>query len=344
MHKRLSIWVWTIWLLAAGAHAQLAAGDKAAAEALFDRGLSLLREGKLEEACARLEQSQAIERGIGTMLYLAECHEKSGRTASAWALFREAASEAQAAGQVERAVAGRQRAERLEPQLSRLTVEVPEAHRVQGLEVSRNGVLVAKGVWGLPLPVDPGEQRIEARAPGYLSQTLVAQVDKGPTSTKATIPALVAAPVTVADNTPMQTAPVQTMPPATSDVDVGVAPKEPRGLPTQKLVGILVGSAGVVLLAVGTGFGIRAINKNDDAKGAGCEGKLCNGPQASRGVDLTDQALGAAKVANFGFIAGGALVAGGLLTYFLTPKSDKQTKVALSADPRGAALHVGGVF
>src|ERR1700712_2438459 len=127
MHTRPWIWVFAVCWLTGSAQAQVTASDKATAEALFDRGLALLREGKLEEACARLEQSNAVEHGIGTMLYLAECYEKSGRTASAWALFREASSEAQAAGQVERAVAGRQRAERIEPTLSRLTVEVPDA-------------------------------------------------------------------------------------------------------------------------------------------------------------------------------------------------------------------------
>src|SRR5262245_55428497 len=101
-----------IGLLSLRAEAQVTPAEKAAAEALFDRGLTLLREGKLQEACANLEQSQAIERGIGTMLYLAECYEKSGRTASAWALFREASSEARASRQTERAEAGRQRADR----------------------------------------------------------------------------------------------------------------------------------------------------------------------------------------------------------------------------------------
>ncbi|MFM2417004.1 MAG: hypothetical protein RL385_1727, partial [Pseudomonadota bacterium] len=83
------------WLGAvAGARAETNAADKAAAEALFDRGLQLLRDGKVSEACSALEESESIEPGIGTMLYLADCYERLGRTASAWALFREAASRA----------------------------------------------------------------------------------------------------------------------------------------------------------------------------------------------------------------------------------------------------------
>ena len=109
------------------ASAQGTAADKALAESLFDRGLTLMRQGQFAEACAQLEQSEAIERGIGTMLYLGECYEKLGRTASAWATFREAASAARAEGQTDRAKAGNTRADRLEPLLSKLSVNVAAA-------------------------------------------------------------------------------------------------------------------------------------------------------------------------------------------------------------------------
>ena len=65
------------------AWAQPSAADKATAEALFDAALDLMRKGRNEEACPRLEQSHRIDPGIGTLLYLAECYEKTGRTASA---------------------------------------------------------------------------------------------------------------------------------------------------------------------------------------------------------------------------------------------------------------------
>jgi len=343
MPMRLWLWVLTIWALCGAAQAQVTAGDKAAAEALFDRGLALLREGKLEEACHTLEQSQSIERGIGTMLYLAECYEKSGRTASAWALFREAASEAQAAGQTERAAAGRQRAERLEPALSRLTVEVPDGTRVPGLEVLRNGAPLAKGLWGVALPVDPGDQHLEARAPGHLTHAHTITVAKGQAAVKVVIPPLGAAPVSESAPvaSPMQTAPIQAMPAESRSSPLAPAPVDDSRGKKFKLIGIVVGSVGVALLAVGTGFGVRAIGKNNDAKDAGCGTKLC---PDSRGVDLSDDANKAATISNIGVFAGGALLAGGLLTYLLAPKGDEQTKVAFSADQRGAQLHVGGVF
>ncbi|MEY4515201.1 MAG: hypothetical protein RLZZ450_7323, partial [Pseudomonadota bacterium] len=232
----------------------------------------------------------------------------------------------------------RQRAERLEPSLSKLTIEVPEPSRVPGLEVARNGTVIHKGAWGMPLPVDPGEQRIVVQAPGYQPHTLVVAVEKGSTAAKVDIPPLLRAPLpAVSDAAPGQAVPGQ----AGSLPGVAVTTSEPERSPKLKLVGIIVGSAGVALLGVGSGFGIRAINKNNDAKDAGCRKKSC---PPGDGVDLTNQALTASKVANVGIIGGGALVVGGLLTYFLAPKAERQTKVAFSTDAHSLALHVGGAF
>src|SRR6185437_15434982 len=68
------------------------ASDKAAAEALFDAAKKLYADKKYAEACTRFDASEKLDRGIGTLLYLADCYEHVGRTASAWATFREAES------------------------------------------------------------------------------------------------------------------------------------------------------------------------------------------------------------------------------------------------------------
>ena len=51
--------------------AQSTSGDKAAAEALFDQGVSLLRGRRYKEACEKLETSQKIDPAVGTLLYSA---------------------------------------------------------------------------------------------------------------------------------------------------------------------------------------------------------------------------------------------------------------------------------
>ncbi|HEX7668163.1 MAG TPA: hypothetical protein VF395_01200, partial [Polyangiaceae bacterium] len=257
-------------LLSQVAAAQTPAADKAAAEGLFQQGIELMRVGKLTEACDRLEQSAAIERGIGTSLYLAECYEKAGRTASAWGLFREASSEAQARGEAERALAGKRRADKLEPQLSRLTVQVAAGATVPGLEVLRDGTPINSGVWNVAVPVDPGDHRLQARAPGYVEWNGVVKVDPGGANVTAPIPALTPAPAAVTGPSPTgwsagappptQPAAASSLPPSPHDSGTG------SSLGTQRTVGLVVGGAGLVALGVGTFFGIHAISKNDSAK------------------------------------------------------------------------------
>src|SRR5690349_11155528 len=99
------------------------ATDKAAAEALFQQGHTLLIANKLDEACPKLAESLRLDVGLGTMLYLAECYERSGKTASAWAQFREAQATA-AKDKDPREKVARDRADKLEPNLSKLSIVV----------------------------------------------------------------------------------------------------------------------------------------------------------------------------------------------------------------------------
>jgi tetratricopeptide (TPR) repeat protein len=317
------------------AHAQGNAADKAAAEALFDRGLALMREGKFQEACERLEQSQAIERGIGTMLYLAECYEKTGKTASAWALFREAASWAQAAGQNERADAGRSRAARLEKGLSRLTIQVAAVSRVAGLELKDNGAPVHPSVWGVSVPVDPGMHHIEAKAPGYRVWSGDVKVDDNGGSAEVGVPALEQLPESelaeAAASDKPSTAPAP-------------APVEERRLSKLQIAAIAIGGTGVVSLALGIGMGVRAVNKNDAAAELCTEGITQDARCGhEEGVDLSGQAVTAAHASTALYALGGALVAGGLLTFFLAPK-ERRVALAPRVDRASAGLQVGGVF
>ncbi|HEY3237410.1 MAG TPA: hypothetical protein VGJ84_22005 [Polyangiaceae bacterium] len=131
------------------------AGDKAAAEALFDEGRKLMQEGKLEPACRKFEASQRLDPAPGTLLNEADCWEKLGRTASAWVSFREAAALARNAGDTKRASAATQRAAALEPKLARLKITVPDAVRsTSGLTVKRDGEKVDAALWDSPIPVD----------------------------------------------------------------------------------------------------------------------------------------------------------------------------------------------
>ena len=66
--------------------AEPSARDRAAAEATFRQATALMDEERFAEACEKFAASQDLDPGLGTLLHLADCYDRAGRTASAWAL------------------------------------------------------------------------------------------------------------------------------------------------------------------------------------------------------------------------------------------------------------------
>src|SRR5262249_8946297 len=139
------------------------AEDRAAADALYDAAGKLMKAGSFAEACPKLEASQRLDPGIGTLIRLGYCyaHPSVGKTASAWAAFNEAEGMARKAGD-KRADDAAKQARLLEPKLSKLLLDVAQETRGAGIEVLRDGKPVDAAVWGTALPVDPGKHVIEA--------------------------------------------------------------------------------------------------------------------------------------------------------------------------------------
>jgi hypothetical protein len=331
------------------AHAEASAAQKAAAESLFDDALKAMKGGHFAEACPKLEESERIDPAIGTLLYLAECYEKSGRTASAWATFREAASAAQAQGETERTRVAAQRADRLQPSLSKLTLKVvPETAQLPSLRVMRDNVAVAKTLFGVALPVDPGKYHIVASADGYQSYESDIEVGANADSKSLEIPALVASatpPVGVAalpataNAANANTQPTTPVPPRNPEP----APSSGNGLRTAAYV---TGALGVVSLGVGTYFGVKAISKNSDAKDHCPGGNTCNDPQ---GESLTKDAQSAATVSNITIGVGAAFVVAGVVLYLTSaPKEKAETATRLEMHPLVgrdlAGIGFGGAF
>src|SRR5258706_4007829 len=68
-----------------------AAGKNAvAAQALYDEARQLVAAGKFEQACPKLKASYELDPGGGTLLNLADCYERQGKTAQAYATFKDA--------------------------------------------------------------------------------------------------------------------------------------------------------------------------------------------------------------------------------------------------------------
>jgi serine/threonine-protein kinase len=331
----------------ASAHAQASAAQKAAAESLFDDALKTMRSGRFAEACPKLEESERIDPAIGTLLYLGECYEKLGRTASAWATFREAASMAKTQGETERSRVASERADRLQPSLSKLTVKVaPETAQLGNLRVTRDNVPLASTLFDVAIPVDPGKYHIVAAADGYKSHEADVEIAANADSKTIEIPALVAAPtpplgaVAPAATTAVNPQSATTAPPRNPE------PPPASGGSGLRTAAYVTGALGIVSLGVGTYFGVKAISKNNDAKDHCPGGNTCNDPQ---GESLTNDAQKAATISNITIGVGAAFVVAGVVLYLTSaPKGKAESSARLEMHPLLgrdlAGVGLGGVF
>lgn len=316
-------------MLSSALHASAAGkswSSQPAAEALFNQGRELMAAGKFSEACSKFEASQQLDPGLGTMLNLADCYEKTGRTASAWAEYRDAIPLARAAGSKVRLDLATERAQALQERLSTLTIramsgEDDNAH----LEIRRDGVAVQPAELGAPIPVDPGEHVIEAVAPGKQPWSSKVQVNGDAAKVSVEIPKLLA---TGSQAQPVSTSPASAATTAASPPVVA----DSSGSGAQRRIGLIVGGAGVVGIGLGAFFGLQASSKWSDAKG-----KCTDYPYgcSADAADLRSSARSRGTASTIAFVAGGALLATGLVLYLTEPKATKES-VALGFGPGSA--------
>lgn len=342
MRRILAIAVLAASVAAPAAARAQSKDDIARADALFNAAKALTDSGQYADACAKFAESKRLAPGLGVTLYLADCYEHIGRTASAWTEFLAAEGLARQRND-KRAEVAHQHAQALEPKLDRLTITVAPTVPQAGLSILRDGVPVAREELGLAVPVDPGDHAVVVSAPGHAARTLNAHVgpesptatvridslDEGPVSAPAPAPAL-AAPATAPTELPA-TPPDQT--PASSG-DPGK---------TQRILSFAAMGAGVVGLGVGTVFGFLAKSKLDASNNGPCDStNHCT----SEGLDDRKSAESMATVSTIGFIAGGVLAAGGVVLFLTAPRAPTATGLKLSPAPLtgGAGALFSGSF
>lgn len=280
------------------------ASDPAAAQGLFDEGKELMARGLAEQACPKFAESQRLDPGIGTEFHLAECWQRIGRTASAWAMFREVESQARASGQVARERVAHDRAISIEPFVPKIVVAPRGVGQEPGLEIDRDGVPIDEPLWGTPLPIDPGPHVVHARAQGKVPWQTVVSVPPQGRVVVVDVPALAAEVPPAASATPPPLSPA----PPPRGVASMMAPRaaeapvlENRG-GFQRAVGWFFVGAGVVGLAAGAYFGVHWL---DDAQATAshCPGNACDAYGATRRDDARTQAQDAEATAGAGAAA-----------------------------------------
>jgi hypothetical protein len=301
------------------------ATDEATAAALFKQGRELMTAGKYADACPKLAESQRLDPGAGTLLNLATCYEKNGQIASAWTTYQDAATAAQQANEAGRVKAARAKVAELEAKLPTLVIVVPAATDRPDLEVKRDGTVVARPAWGTPIAVDPGPHTVDASAPGRAPWHGQATVDGPSAKVSIEVPPL-------AETAPAPAPPSATPPsPAPPPPAPAPAPSSPGS--TQRLLGVIVGGVGIVGVGVGSVFGLLAMSQNNSI-GGHCNGNVCD----STGVSTVNQARTDATVSTVGFVAGGALLAGGIVLYLTAPRGVPSTGLMVSPGSGGSSI------
>lgn len=326
-------------MLAAGvAEAQApTATATATAEALFAEGRKLASEGNYGAACPKFEAAEKVAPSPGTLLNLADCYEKTGRVASAWASFRDAVSLSRSAGRADLVGQAQRRAAALEGRLSKLTVTVTST--APSLEVFRDAVPVPKEAWATPVAVDPGEHVVEARAPGRKAARYVVVAPPEGQTTTLNVPELeveVAPPV---EPRLAATAPVVPVPSAPSGGHLDAPPPQAT---EQKTLALVTAGAGLVAVGVGAFFALSATAKRDDSLEE-CGGKrgfandnLCT----EAGKSLRDDALAAGNIATVFSLVGLLGLGAGSVLWFTAPRA----KDTLSLRVAPAGLFAAGRF
>jgi len=337
------------------------ANDPAAAEVLFQEGRKLMAEGQIGEGCEKLKDSFALDPMSGTLLNLADCYEKQGRTATAWARFQNAVSLAKNQGKPEQAAEANRRLKALEAQLSHLTILVSEP--VPGLEVRRDDVEVSPSTYGVHVPVDPGSVVVVASAAGYRTVKLNIEVGAHRDKKSLTIPKLeklengetpeAAGPSAVAEEEAAKEEPkpqVEPKKPPPAKLKPVVASEPPKA-PEPEVVSsginktpLIVGGLGLAIAATGGVFGYMATQSNHDANFM-CPTHLnCSAAALDKAKKRDNQAM----VANIGVGVGLAVVAASTVWLIVGGSSDDRESARIvlqpAVAPGSAGLWAAGHF
>ena len=314
------------------ARAEPTAQDEALATALFNDGKSLLTDGKVSEACRKLEESRRLDPLPGTILNLAACHEKEGLMASAFSEFREARALAVRDGRNDRVAVIDERLGAIEPRISQLVIVVgPEVDRAE-LRIMRNATLLGQETWGTRIPVDPGEHIIEASAPRKRTWRSVVTVGREGDVQTTVVAAL-------QDEAPPTAAIVPVLAPNAAAVEGPAA--DSTGLSTRRTLALASAGLGVLGLGLGSYFGVQAIQKHNDPA-ATCRTLPCS----STSVALSDEAKFAADAATVSFAVAVVALGGAALLWFGDKPSRSTARVRLSPAfrPGDARLELSSTF
>ena len=313
---RRVVWILAVCLSAATAHAD------PRAEAAFQRGREALQVGNYREACARFEESNAIDPQGNTQFNIALCSEELGKLGTALRIHRDLAKRDDHQWKAKAA----ELAAQLEPRAPRARISVAKRGKKRppkGVVVTVNG-LVAEDP--RDVPVDLGPNSIVVTAPGY-------ETFSGSLSATAEGRTFQLDERLVVD---------ASAPPITDPTE----PEEPApGRSIRKTLGIGTTIAGGLALIGGGIAGLASLDRWQQVD-ALCPDSRCPAPDFARAHEVRDEARSYGSLSTGLLIGGGALVAAGLFLWFTAPSDTDDGNVALSpsVSPSFSGLSLSGRF
>jgi hypothetical protein len=291
------------------------------AERLFREGQKLMEERRFGEACPKFEAAYRKDQQLGTLLNLAYCHKAQGAVWQSWLEFKEAEVKAIDLKRNDRRDFARQRMAELEKSLARVVIDPTD--KVELTEVLVEDRRVPEAEKGQIFAAEPGQRKLTFRAKGKKQVVQLIHIEKGDRPQRIAVPDMVdeEEPVVVA---PAEVARETITTPVTREV---TSPDRSRGT-VQRIVGLATAGVGAVGLTVGSIYGLRTLyNECTDGKPAypNVPGRpSCTGEQHARYSET-------GAISTVAFIAGGVLVAGGLVLYFTAPSSRSSAAVGGAA-------------
>lgn len=148
------------------------------------------------------------------------------------------------------------------------------------------------------------------------------------------------------------TAPAEPAAATSSGTPQPASPEPPsaHGPSGTEVLGVILGTTGLIALGVGAGFGVAAMSDARTVRDL-CDGNVC---REQRGIDAAESARDHAFISTVGFASGGALLALGAAVYFLLgdqprERPEQVASGGLRLEPRvttsargGVALELGG--
>ncbi|HET9991908.1 MAG TPA: hypothetical protein VFQ65_25440 [Kofleriaceae bacterium] len=298
------------------------------ADELFKQGKKLMAEKKFAEACPKLEASFQADATIGTELNIGRCYEEWGKLGKAYRAYSDALKRADEAKD-NRAPKIKELIAKLEPNVPRLVIHIPDGADTAGLQVAIDGVAIADIT--APQLVDPGPKAIEYALGSGPRKSKLVPVERGATS-EITLDLPKAKTEKVPDKLVVRAKPA----PAT---------EQPAAAPGhgQRVAGVVIAGVGVVTVGVSTYVALAARSKYNDALAANCMGmtNACN----MQGLTDTHDARSQANTATIIGGVGLAAIAAGIVVYVIAPKAPaNEHALYVAPAASGTGLAFGGRF